>query len=82
MLNIFTISKDKYNSLTTDEQMQSETMFLVKDTQGHGSIYVQGICHGEDLDDDEIYRRINEVENELDNFEMATNFDILEILNN
>lgn len=80
MLNIFTISKDKYDSLTTDERMQSETMFLVKDALGRGSIYVQGVCHGEDLDDEEIYRRINEVETELDNFEIATNLDILEIL--
>ena len=82
MLNIFTISKTKYTSLSNDEKMKGETMFLVKDDQGRGSIYVQGICHGEDLDDEEIYRRITEVESELDNFEIATNLDILEILNN
>lgn len=81
MLNIIKISKTKYNSLTIDEQMQDETIFLVKDTQGRGAIYVQGVCHGEDLDDEGINNRIDELETELSNFEIATNFDILEILN-
>lgn len=81
MLNIYIITKERYETLTVDEKMHTETIFLVKDTQGHGSIYVQGVCYGEDLNDEEINNRLDSLETELDNFEIATNFDILEILN-
>lgn len=68
MLNIVKIEKDVYDNLPDADKLRAETMFLCenKDTS-RCSIFVQGKCYGEDIDEISIDTRIKDIELDLSN---------------
>lgn len=82
MLRIITTTKSIYNSKSEEERCLPETLFLCKDERTNlCSIYFNDICYGEDIDERSIDSRIESVQRQLETFKIATNADILAILN-
>lgn len=53
MLHMVKISKSDYDNLPTEDKLRAETMFLCKNEETNlCSIYIQGECYAEDLDED------------------------------
>lgn len=82
MLKIIKIDKEEFHSLPTDKTNIPETIFLVKDmVSGLNSIYIEGSCYGENIDEESINSEIDNIKSSLETFKLANNFDIMDILN-
>lgn len=63
MLTFITTTVEKYNSLSADQKKEHETIYLCRDEKTkHHQLYIGGLCFGENLNEDEIYERIEALE--------------------
>lgn len=80
MLKLVKIEKSKYETLPISERTQAETMFLVHNAITNlNSIYVSGMCYGEDIDEENINQNIQKIKEDLSTLKIADNYDILKM---
>lgn len=66
MLKIVTTNIEKYKSLPLSEQTKQGVIWLVKNEANHQhSLYVGGLCFGENINEEEIYAKLNELTNSI-----------------
>lgn len=82
MLRVIKIKKEKYDSLSIEDKQAPFSLFLCENEKlSKCSIYYCGKCYGEDVDSENINSKIESVQNQINSFQIANNYDILQILN-
>lgn len=63
MLTFITTTVEKFNTLPLEQKKAHETIYLCRDDiTNHHQLYIGGLCFGENLNEEEIYDRIEALE--------------------